>query len=164
MSSQDHSKYASFACVILSHGEEGVIYGTDGPVLFDKLIEGMKGNGCRTLVGKPKLFFIQVSSSPVSLIFLIIPGFIQMFCSCQACRGSLFDEGLEIEHDAREDESEKIPLEADFLYAYSTTPGIQRHPFPDPFTLPENSKYDLTGRLLLLEKHRQRLLVHPVAV
>ncbi|XP_024138660.1 caspase-3 [Oryzias melastigma] len=99
MSSQDHSKYASFACVILSHGEEGVIYGTDGPVLFDKLIEGMKGNGCRTLVGKPKLFFIQ------------------------ACRGSLFDEGLEIEHDAREDESEKIPLEADFLYAYSTTPG-----------------------------------------
>ncbi|NP_001098140.1 caspase-3 [Oryzias latipes] len=97
MSNQDHSKFASFACVILSHGEEGVIYGTDGPVSFNKLIECLKGRSCLSLVGKPKLFFIQ------------------------ACRGMLFDEG--IEHDAKDDTSEKIPLEADFLFAYSTVSG-----------------------------------------
>lgn len=65
VSNQDHSKFASFACVILSHGEEGVIYGTDGPVSFNKLIECLKGRSCLSLVGKPKLFFIQVSDSPL---------------------------------------------------------------------------------------------------
>uniref|UniRef100_A0AAQ5ZDV8 Caspase 3 n=1 Tax=Amphiprion ocellaris TaxID=80972 RepID=A0AAQ5ZDV8_AMPOC len=29
-SAEDHSQKASFVCVLLSHGDEGVIYGTDG--------------------------------------------------------------------------------------------------------------------------------------
>uniref|UniRef100_A0AAQ5XYJ4 Caspase-3 n=1 Tax=Amphiprion ocellaris TaxID=80972 RepID=A0AAQ5XYJ4_AMPOC len=99
-SAEDHSQKASFVCVLLSHGDEGVIYGTDGCEKLDTMISYFKGNRCRTLVGKPKLFFIQ------------------------ACRGSTLDDGALLEADAvPEQTSEKIPVEADCLYAYSAAPG-----------------------------------------
>ncbi|KAM9377266.1 caspase-3-like [Pholidichthys leucotaenia] len=99
-SQEDHSQCASFVCVLLSHGDEGAIYGTDGFTELDDLVKPFKGNHCKSLLGKPKLFFIQ------------------------ACRGSLFDEGALIETDSvAEHQSEKIPVEADCLYAYSTAPG-----------------------------------------
>ena len=48
-------------------------------------------------------------------------------CLCvKACRGTEFDEGTEVD-DAIGEGSEppqRIPIEADFLYAYSTTPGL----------------------------------------
>ncbi|XP_061541673.1 caspase-3b isoform X1 [Phycodurus eques] len=100
VSQEDHSKSASFVCVLLSHGEEGVIYGTDGFEMLENLTKPFKGHRCRSLVGKPKLFFIQ------------------------ACRGSELDEGTSIQTDSVvEQTSERIPVEADFLYAYSTAPG-----------------------------------------
>ena len=49
-----------FVCTILTHGEEGVVYGTDDKVEVKVLLEPFKGNNCRGLVGKPKIFFIQV--------------------------------------------------------------------------------------------------------
>ncbi|XP_030001760.1 caspase-3-like [Sphaeramia orbicularis] len=103
VSQMDHSNFASFACVLLSHGDEGVIYGTDGCEKLDDLISCFKGAKCKSLVGKPKLFFIQ------------------------ACRGSQLDDGIEadtIETDSVGGQGvEKIPIEADCLYAYSTAPG-----------------------------------------
>ncbi|XP_028315148.1 caspase-3-like [Gouania willdenowi] len=99
VSKEDHSQRASFVCVLLSHGEEGLIFGTDGFERFETLTLCFKGERCRTLLGKPKLFFIQ------------------------ACRGSALDEGVQLEADSGAQVSEKIPVEADFLYAYSTTPG-----------------------------------------
>ncbi|XP_076595841.1 caspase-3-like [Chaetodon auriga] len=100
VSQEDHSRSASFVCVLLSHGDEGVIYGTDGPEEFENLTRYFKGDRCKSLVGKPKLFFIQ------------------------ACRGSDLDGGILIETDSvAEQTSERIPVEADFLYAYSTAPG-----------------------------------------
>ncbi|XP_040903860.1 caspase-3-like [Toxotes jaculatrix] len=99
-SQEDHSKNASFVCVLLSHGDEGVIYGTDGYEKIETLTKYFKGYRCRSLLGKPKLFFIQ------------------------ACRGSALDDGALIETDSVEEQaSERIPVEADFLYAYSTAPG-----------------------------------------
>uniref|UniRef100_A0A8C6TP25 Caspase-3 n=1 Tax=Neogobius melanostomus TaxID=47308 RepID=A0A8C6TP25_9GOBI len=98
---EDHSKRASFVCVILSHGDEGVIFGTDGFEKLDVLTRYFKGDKCKTLVGKPKLFFIQ------------------------ACRGLDFDDGTDIESDAVAED--RIPVEADFLYAYSTSPGNATH-------------------------------------
>lgn len=45
-------------------------------------------------------------------------------CPFQACRGSELDGGALIETDSVDEQtSEKIPVEADFLYAYSTAPG-----------------------------------------
>ncbi|XP_023279111.1 caspase-3-like [Seriola lalandi dorsalis] len=101
VSEEDHSSSASFVCVMLSHGDDGVIYGTDGCEKFEKLTKYFKGDCCKSLVGKPKLFFIQ------------------------ACRGSGLDEGasLEVDSETSAQTSEKIPVEADFLYAYSTAPG-----------------------------------------
>lgn len=63
VSKEDHSNSASFVCVFLSHGDDGVIYGTDGFEKFENLTKYLKGNQCRSLLGKPKLFFIQVSNS-----------------------------------------------------------------------------------------------------
>ncbi|XP_067454679.1 caspase-3-like isoform X1 [Thunnus thynnus] len=100
VSKEDHSKSASFVCVLLSHGDEGVIYGTDGLEKFEVLTKHFKGDACKSLVGKPKLFFIQ------------------------ACRGSELDGGAMVETDSVEEQKiERIPVEADFLYAYSTAPG-----------------------------------------
>ncbi|XP_045081875.1 caspase-3 [Coregonus clupeaformis] len=98
VSQVDHSQSASFVCVMLSHGDEGVFYGTDGNVELKKLTGLFRGDRCKTLVGKPKLFFIQ------------------------ACRGNDLDGGIETDAVA-DDSPERIPVEADFLYAYSTAPG-----------------------------------------
>lgn len=51
----------------------------------------------------------------------------------QACRGSEFDDGIQTDsgtpHDTVETDASprhKIPVEADFLFAYSTVPGNMR--------------------------------------
>ncbi|XP_072319380.1 caspase-3a [Eucyclogobius newberryi] len=97
VSKEDHSGAASFVCVLLSHGDEGVFFGTDGSVELKYLTSLFRGDRCRSLVGKPKLFFIQ------------------------ACRGTDLDSGIET--DSADDETTRIPVEADFLYAFSTAPG-----------------------------------------
>ncbi|XP_058292920.1 caspase-3 isoform X4 [Hylobates moloch] len=60
VSKEDHSKRSSFVCVLLSHGEEGIIFGTNGPVDLRKITNFFRGDRCRSLTGKPKLFIIQV--------------------------------------------------------------------------------------------------------
>ncbi|XP_040892252.1 caspase-3a [Toxotes jaculatrix] len=97
VSKEDHSCSASFICVLLSHGDEGVFFGTDGSIDLKYLTSLFRGDRCKSLVGKPKLFFIQ------------------------ACRGTDLDPGIETDNPG--DGTTKIPVEADFLYAYSTAPG-----------------------------------------
>ncbi|XP_012710613.2 caspase-7 isoform X1 [Fundulus heteroclitus] len=105
-SEEDHSNSSCFACILLSHGEEGMIYGTDGAMSIKTMTSMFRGDKCKSLVGKPKLFFIQ------------------------ACRGSEFDDGIQTDSGPPNDTLEtdanprhKIPVEADFLFAYSTVPG-----------------------------------------
>ena len=57
-SNDDHSDSDCFAMAILSHGDDGTIFGTDGSFPINTLVAPLKG--CPTLLGKPKLFFIQV--------------------------------------------------------------------------------------------------------
>ncbi|XP_077055424.1 caspase-8 [Siphateles boraxobius] len=55
---KDHSQMGAFVCCVLSHGEKGVVLGTDGvPVEIRELTQPFAE--CRKLVSKPKLFFIQ---------------------------------------------------------------------------------------------------------
>ena len=57
MATTNHSYYDAFIFSILTHGEEGVIYGTDGTISIKDLTSVFKD--CATLVGKPKMFFFQ---------------------------------------------------------------------------------------------------------
>ncbi|XP_032081710.1 caspase-7 isoform X2 [Thamnophis elegans] len=106
VANEDHSEAACFSCILLSHGDEGLIYGTDAFMAIKDLTTLFRGDRCQSLIGKPKLFFIQ------------------------ACRGSEFDDGIQTDSGSSNDTLEmdanpryKIPVEADFLYAYSTVPG-----------------------------------------
>ncbi|KAM5243576.1 caspase-7 isoform 1-T2 [Hipposideros larvatus] len=102
-SEEDHKNAACFACVLLSHGEENLIYGTDGMTPIKDLAGYFRGDRCKTLLEKPKLFFIQ------------------------ACRGADFDDGIQVDsgpiNDPDANSQCKVPVEADFLFAYSTVPG-----------------------------------------
>ena len=59
---EDHTNNDCFMCAILSHGDSGLVYGTDGIVQLDNLVNPFKGRQCPTLAGKPKVFIIQVRS------------------------------------------------------------------------------------------------------
>ncbi|XP_052516697.1 caspase-7 isoform X1 [Budorcas taxicolor] len=102
-SEEDHRNSACFACILLSHGEENLIYGTDGKTAIKDLTAHFRGDRCKTLLEKPKLFFIQ------------------------ACRGTDLDDGIQADsgpiNDTDANPRYKIPVEADFLFAYSTVPG-----------------------------------------
>lgn len=60
LSRRDHSHMDCLVCCILSHGKEDGVYGVDGDVVAIKqLTEFFDGIKCRSLAGKPKLFFVQ---------------------------------------------------------------------------------------------------------
>ena len=56
LSSANHSSYDAVAVAILSHGEEGTIYSTDGKMDLRKISEPFRG---QNLAGKPKIFIFQ---------------------------------------------------------------------------------------------------------
>lgn len=100
---QDHSNNDAFACCILTHGEHGQLWGSDHRFPVDMIFNHFLGDNCLTLVGKPKLFFIQ------------------------ACQGDRMDEGVPVMVQESLDSSTsyfKVPTHADFLIAYSTLPGF----------------------------------------
>ena len=59
---EDHTDADCVAVAILSHGDKnGVISGIDNEnIKISRLVAPLKGDNCQTLIGKPKLFFIQV--------------------------------------------------------------------------------------------------------
>ncbi|XP_061107890.1 caspase-7-like [Conger conger] len=71
VSEEDHTDMACFVCMLLSHGENGTLWGTDRQVPLRSLTSVLSAKRCPSLEGKPKLFFIQ------------------------ACRGREYDPGVE---------------------------------------------------------------------
>jgi len=57
----DHSAYDAFVCCIMSHGYLGHIWTADGQAvrILDDVAQAFYPESCPTLVGKPKIFFIQ---------------------------------------------------------------------------------------------------------
>lgn len=55
---EDHTDRDCFGVAVLSHGDEDVLYGTDSIIAIDNFVSPIKS--CKSLVGKPKLFFFQV--------------------------------------------------------------------------------------------------------
>ncbi|XP_064611809.1 caspase-2-like [Liolophura sinensis] len=104
--SREESHYDSNCCIIvlLSHGEEGYIFGTDGLKIPMSGIFAMFDNAnAPGLVGKPKIFFVQ------------------------ACRGGALDKGVSCdETDGGTDMTEtvaRIPSQSDMLICYPTQEG-----------------------------------------
>ncbi|XP_059134395.1 caspase-8 [Peromyscus eremicus] len=105
--SLDHKDRDCFICCILSHGDKGIIYGTDGKeASIHELTSYFTGLKCPSLAGKPKIFFIQ------------------------ACQGDSYQRAVPVETDSEEKDSgpdidslsqkSYIPDEADFLLGMAT--------------------------------------------
>ncbi|XP_043916404.1 caspase-8-like isoform X2 [Protopterus annectens] len=57
---KDYKRKDCFVCFILTHGDKGVVHGTDvKPVSLHSITSLFTGQQCPSLIGKPKLFFIQ---------------------------------------------------------------------------------------------------------
>ncbi|XP_041964945.1 caspase-3-like isoform X5 [Alosa sapidissima] len=57
---EDHSEMSCFVCVLLSHGDQGLLMGADGAYIsIQSLASTLTSHHCHSLQGKPKLFFIQ---------------------------------------------------------------------------------------------------------
>ncbi|CAG2183804.1 unnamed protein product, partial [Oppiella nova] len=102
-SKEDHSQSDCIVVCILTHGEQGILWGRDEKYLTDKVFNYFKGDQCPTLAAKPKIFFIQ------------------------ACQGDRLDEGVAVRQSFDVTDAGhgyyRIPNYADFLIAYSTVPG-----------------------------------------
>lgn len=105
-----------FVCIFLSHGEGNHIYAYDAKIEIQTLTCLFKGDKCKGLVGKPKIFIIQ------------------------ACRGDKHDEAVkpldEVDRpDWPDDNVTKVdaasvntlPAGADFLMCYSVAEGYYPH-------------------------------------
>ena len=94
---EDYSNLSCCACALLSHGEEGVIYGTDGAMNIKDLTSLFRTKG---LAGKPKLFFFQ------------------------ACQGSKYMDSYDtVDGPGAIIKDTWLPVESDFLFCYSTVKG-----------------------------------------
>ncbi|XP_022255182.1 caspase-1-like isoform X1 [Limulus polyphemus] len=112
MAMMDHSSYDIFILCILSHGENGYIYGVDKvKVSIKKLVDNFGRSGVSpTLAGKPKLFFFQ------------------------ACQGNIYQRGyftdhpaeaiqeLNISTDSLAQNLYNLPEHSDILCAFATVP------------------------------------------
>lgn len=103
VAARDHTNNDCLVVVAMSHGESNVILAKDKAYQTEILWESFKGDKCRTLIGKPKLFFIQ------------------------ACRGKKYDSGVEVPKDEVDsaglmppNNPIMIPSTADFLVMFST--------------------------------------------
>ncbi|XP_056420679.1 caspase-6 isoform X2 [Hyla sarda] len=115
--SSDHNDTDCFLCVFLSHGEDSHVFAYDEKIEIQELTSPFKGNNCRSLVGKPKIFIIQ------------------------ACRGTQHDLPVIPTDctDSREDISQvnttevdaasvyTLPAGADFIMCYSVAEGYYSH-------------------------------------
>ncbi|KAM4626600.1 caspase-8-like [Discoglossus pictus] len=102
---KDHTERDCFICCILTHGESGVVLGSDNnPVTIYEITSYFTSTKCKSLATKPKLFFIQ------------------------ACQGKDIQNAYSIETDATASEERKyvknIPDDADFLLGMSTVNGF----------------------------------------
>uniref|UniRef100_UPI0037E84C09 caspase-6-like n=1 Tax=Semicossyphus pulcher TaxID=241346 RepID=UPI0037E84C09 len=109
----DHSDADCFLLVFMSHGKDDHVNTYDGEISIQEITAQFKGDKCRSLVGKPKIFILQ------------------------ACRGEEHDDpvtpcALQSDSTANEvvvDASavHTLPAGADFIMCYSVAEGYYSH-------------------------------------
>ncbi|KAK3573243.1 hypothetical protein QTP86_015780 [Hemibagrus guttatus] len=105
----DHADADCFVCIFLTHGEEGQISAYDDKIKIKEITDPFRGDQCKSLVGKPKIFIFQ------------------------ACAGSRYEDpvtgmiaGYFDDKDVVEEAANiyTIPAGADFLMCYSSAAGF----------------------------------------
>uniref|UniRef100_A0A3B4E2A1 Caspase-6 n=1 Tax=Pygocentrus nattereri TaxID=42514 RepID=A0A3B4E2A1_PYGNA len=104
----DHTDADCFVCVFLSHGEESHVFAHDDMVDIKEITALFRGDQCKSLVGKPKIFIFQ------------------------ACRGDITDNAVagmaldEMSNAVEEDAASvyTLPAGADFLMCYCVAEGF----------------------------------------
>ncbi|KAM3607955.1 uncharacterized protein V6R79_016841 [Siganus canaliculatus] len=110
LSSRNHEQTSCLVCCLLSHGQEGGVYGVDGrEVSIRKMMECFQGVNCSSLIGKPKLFFIQAcqGTNEQRPVYLQSDG---------AADNHLHSDAIEV--------TVSIPSDADFLLGMATVPSF----------------------------------------
>lgn len=110
----DHSDADCFLLIFLSHGEDEHVYTYNGKIGIRHITSLFKGDKCKSLVGKPKIFILQ------------------------ACRGDKHDDPVSV-CDAVDNEVKTnevvvdasavrtLPSGADFIMCYSVAEGYYSH-------------------------------------
>uniref|UniRef100_A0A3P8T3B3 Caspase-6 n=1 Tax=Amphiprion percula TaxID=161767 RepID=A0A3P8T3B3_AMPPE len=111
---EDHSDADCFVLAFLSHGEDDHVYAYDGKISIQDITSLFKGDKCKSLAGKPKIFIIQ------------------------ACRGDKHDDPVTVcdavDSDLKTNEVvvdasavHTLPAGADFIMCYSVAEGYYSH-------------------------------------
>ena len=89
----DHKNFDAFFLVILSHGMQGVVSGTDsdtGPennkvraIPIDEITTAFDGVNCKSLEGKPKIFLIQACQG--GTFMSLVPKFLLYVVAIDYC-------------------------------------------------------------------------------
>ncbi|XP_054634724.1 caspase-6-like isoform X2 [Dunckerocampus dactyliophorus] len=107
----NHSDADCFVLIFLSHGENEHVYTYDGKISIQHITSLFKGDKCRSLVGKPKIFVLQ------------------------ACRGDKHDDPCDaVDSEIKTNEVmvdasavHTLPAGADFIMCYSVAEGYYSH-------------------------------------
>lgn len=130
LSNQDYSEDDCFVVCVLTHGDRGVLWGRDNRYAVDDLYSYFTADKCRSLAGKPKLFFIQ------------------------ACQGNRFDKGEFVKACGDQVDAAqyfKIPNWSDFMIMYSTIPGYYS------WRNPSTGSWFIQALVAVLGKHYQNM-------
>ncbi|XP_037545962.1 caspase-6 [Nematolebias whitei] len=111
---EDHSDADCFLLAFLSHGEDDHVFAYDGKIGIQDITSLFKGDKCKSLVGKPKIFIVQ------------------------ACRGDKHDVPVtpfdDVDNEVQTNEVmvdacaiHTLPAGADFIMCYSVAEGYYSH-------------------------------------
>lgn len=110
----NHSDADCFLLVFLSHGENDHVYTFDGKISIQSITSLFKGDKCKSLVGKPKIFILQACrgdehDNPVT--------------ACDAVDSELKTNEVVVDASA----IYTLPAGADFIMCYSVAEGYYSH-------------------------------------
>ena len=88
---EDHKQVDACVVCILSHGEEGYIFGTDGrKILLDNVLSLFDNSHCKHLIGKPKIFIIQACRGGMNILPVCFSDFSILESLCLSVHSSFY--------------------------------------------------------------------------
>uniref|UniRef100_H2YMP9 Caspase family p20 domain-containing protein n=1 Tax=Ciona savignyi TaxID=51511 RepID=H2YMP9_CIOSA len=122
---KDHSDHDCFACAILTHGgRDDMLYAADDKMELSHFTEPFQADKCKSLAGKPKLFFVQVTSRICFYFRRNVPNHLlhTNILADQLNKNILVGQVSADTLDASNQSPEvRLPVQADFLISLATT-------------------------------------------